>query len=354
MIPFITSLLAIASPTFQEETITAYIISWVKKELPLFDIKEINNNLIISPKEKSTKPHISFVGHSDVIPIHFEPFLDGDMLYGSGASDMKSAVGVFLWFLKEHAEALLENYSISIIIYAREEGTPLHQNGLNELIQHEREFVESIDLAVVGEPTDNTIQLGCVGSIHATVRIDGVACHSARPWNGESALYKAIPFITYFSQLQPVKHSIFEVGFFDVISITESESEKGKTSIPGTWNCNLNYRYSPNRTLDDAKEELMLHCLNAGVTRDHVTIIDGVYAGSVIDTPLFASILEKIPCEKQAKQAWTDVAQLTELGVPAFNFGPGLTSQAHKKDEYILCSDIETYYSILETVFLGK
>jgi succinyl-diaminopimelate desuccinylase len=49
----------------------------------------------------------------------------------------------------------------------------------------------------------------------------------------------------------------------------------------------------------------------------------------------------------EAKQAWTDVAQLNGIDIPAFNFGPGLTQQAHKANEYISLRDVVDYYKIL-------
>jgi len=353
MIPFIKDVLSIESMTYKEQEIVSFFESWVSKELPGFLCENINDTLVITPKESNDKPHIAFIGHSDVVPSFFTPYIEDGRLYGPGASDMKSAVAIFLWFFKTYADQLLDRYTISLVIYAREEGTPLHENGLYDVIQEKPEYIKSIDLAVIGEPTDNTIQLGCVGSIHASVTFHGVACHSARPWNGENALYKALSFIQYFEKLKPVKHEIFGVDFYDVLSITESQSEPGRTSIPGYWTANLNYRYAPNRELEDAKRELLAHISNAGGKDAEVQITDAVFAGSVIETELFHSIVKRIPCEKVAKQAWTDVAQLTKMGVPAFNFGPGLTSQAHKRDEYITLNYIESYYKILESVFLN-
>jgi len=44
----------------------------------------------------------------------------------------------------------------------------------------------------------------------------------------------------------------------------------------------------------------------------------------------------------EAKQAWTDVARFSEVGVPALNYGPGLTSQAHQAGEHVPIANLVT------------
>ena len=52
--------------------------------------------------------------------------------------------------------------------------------------------------------------------------------------------------------------------------------------------------------------------------------------------------------ETVAKQAWTDVGRLSNLGLDAVNFGPGLTAQAHQQGEYASRRLLEEARQLLE------
>lgn len=350
---WLEALLHLQSPTYHEAQFHAWLREEVTRIAPQANLLEVQDSLIVRLPWQADKPHVALVGHSDVVPTWFTPYVHGQRMYGAGASDMKGALAAFFWLLERHGMALTQRYNLSWIVYAREEMTPLQENGLFSLIQHFPEYFNTLDLAVVGEPTDNTIQIGCVGSIHMCVTVLGQACHSARPWNGCNALYRALPLIQTLAAWQPRRQTIFGVDFYDVIQITESQSEPGRTSLPGWWKANVNYRFAPIHSQAVAEAELRQILLSAGITDIGLELVDAVDAGRVLDTPLFRDVIAQLQKPIQAKQAWTDVAQLTARGIPAFNYGPGLTAQAHQREEYLDLTLLEDYIASLERLLLA-
>ena len=53
------------------------------------------------------------------------------------------------------------------------------------------------------------------------------------------------------------------------------------------------------------------------------------------------------------KQGWTDVARFTALGVPAFNYGPGIPDLCHRADEYCPIANLGGAYENL-AAFLDR
>jgi succinyl-diaminopimelate desuccinylase len=83
-----------------------------------------------------------------------------------------------------------------------------------------------------------------------------------------------------------------------------------------------------------------------------VEVIDRAPSGAVyLDHPLVEPWRRRIGIDIACKQAWTDVARLTERGIPAVNFGPGETAQAHQAGEWCSIESLEYAYGALKEFF---
>ncbi len=340
-------LLNIPSPSFHEKQIYNHIKQQIQDSQQNIVLLSKGHSLIampnIYPSARKTRKHIVLVGHTDVVPKHFKAYQDKDRIHGAGASDMQASLSVFLYLLKEKLALVSEHYRLSFIFYSAEETANIEDNGLYQLIKVFPNFFKTIDLALVAEPTDNKIQLGCMGSLHAKIVFQGKPAHSARPWHGQNALYKALPFIQNMSLVKPEKYSYKNLSFYDVMSITESSSSSGKTTVPQTWSANVNFRFAPHYSRYQAEKAFLKKLEACGAAPENIEITSFSPAGKIIESPLLRQFLTTLDIPQEAKQAWTDIAQFSALGLPSFNYGPGIVAQCHTENEYAKLSDIMLY-----------
>ncbi len=346
-------LCAIPSETGHEQAIADFIEARCRVAAGDAAVRRIGDSVICNPvgplpDSGGGLPVIGLIGHVDTVKCAQDQPLEirNGRVYGCGATDMKAGVATMLALLERWLE--LTRARPVWIFYHGEEG-PDEENGLEPVL--ESGVLPPLDFAFVLEPTDGALQLGCMGTLHARVTVRGRRAHSARPWQGENAIYRAIPLLERLAALDRREVRFGELEFYEVTVATQANTENSKNVVPDALVLNVNYRFAPGRSIAQAEAEVRRVVEGAG---GEVEITDAAPAGEVyLEHPLIEPWrrVERLPI--QPKQAWTDVARLTSRGIPAVNFGPGETAQAHQARESCTIQSLVHTYEALWRFFTG-
>jgi succinyl-diaminopimelate desuccinylase len=117
--------------------------------------------------------------------------------------------------------------------------------------------------------------------------------------------------------------------------------------IPGECVVTVNYRFAPDRTVDDAAAYLtdFFAPFDVALVDQAPAARPGLDAAPAQE---FAEVVARHGGgEPVAKVGWTDVAQFAELGIPAVNCGPGDPGLAHSDHEWCPLAQIDAYAEIL-------
>ncbi len=344
------ALTRIPSPIGEEAELCHHVAARLTRSLGADAISRFHDSLIVHATQRPNAPRIALVGHLDTVRTQHDgpPRVEGNRLYGAGAADMKSGLAVMIELVERLDLAVLP-CDLTLIFYEREEG-PFDENRLGPILDSYPDLHE-LDLAICLEPSDNEIQLGAMGTIHATCTFLGRTAHSARPWQGDNALYKAAHFLRRLEQCEPHDVALDGHLFREVMTPTVLEGGGPRNVIPGRAKLNVNYRFAPGRT----PEQALLELREFAGDECEVEATDLSPAGRPHADNLYVQYLAACGVSGvRSKQAWTDVARFDAIGVPGVNLGPGTGAQAHQPNEYTELDLLADGYAIFERFFTEK
>src|SRR6266516_8026594 len=180
----------------------AEAMAYVRSELPLERVRSSDDVLFATSKRESGRPLVLLAGHVDTVPAqdNLPGRIEDGAVVGLGASDMKGGLAVMIELGRWAAETELA-HDLGLLFFPREELGPA-ANPLPEVFER-APLIDEAELVVCLEPTDNTLQLGCLGNLTARVVFEGRAAHSARPWLGVNAIALALEGLRGVLELEP-------------------------------------------------------------------------------------------------------------------------------------------------------
>ena len=340
--------MAVPSPSRGEGPL-ADVVEDALRASPWLDLERIGDN-VVARTDGGHGQRLVLAGHLDTVPANGneEPRLEGDTLWGLGASDMKGGLAVMLELAATVREPAVE---VTWCFYAREE-IGRADSGLVELWQTRPELLAG-DAAILGEPTGALVEAGCQGTMRVRITLRGVRAHTARPFTGRNAIHRVAPLLQRVADWPGREVVLDGCTYAEQLQAVAVEGGVAANVVPDQARVTLNHRYAPDRGAKEAGAFLLelLHGTWHPDDGDTWEVLDtGDGAPPSLGHPLLHALVEKSGAAPKAKVGWTDVASFWEHGVPAANFGPGDPLLAHHPDERVSAAQLEQAHRVLHAL----
>jgi succinyl-diaminopimelate desuccinylase len=288
-----------------------------------------DGDAVVARTDLGRAERVVLAGHLDTVPVadNLPSRLDADgLLWGCGTSDMKAGVAVQLRLAATLPEP---NRDLTFVFYDAEE-IAAEFNGLGRLVEHHPQWLAG-DFAVLLEPTGGRVDGGCQGTLRVRVETTGRRAHSARSWLGDNAIHKAAPILARLAAYQPRRVEIDGLVYPEGLNAVLIEGGHAGNVIPDSCAVTVNYRFAPNQSEAEALDRV--RDVFDGFTVVLTDSAPGALPG--LSHPAAAAFVAAIGTPPAAKEAWTDVARFSALGIPAVNYGPGDPTLAHTREENV-------------------
>ena len=212
-------------------------------------------NLFARWGERGAQKSFGFNGHTDVVPPGDEaawrhgPFsgtIEDGMLWGRGASDMKSGVAAFAAAAVDFVHKNPPDGAIILAITGDEEGDAV--DGTSALLDWMNAEGEAMSACLVGEPTcpsemGEMMKIGRRGSMNARFRVTGIQGHSAYPHRAKNPLPAMARLMDRLAS-----HTLDEgTDHFDASTLAVVTIDTGNPAtnvIPATCSGTINIRFN--------------------------------------------------------------------------------------------------------------
>lgn len=207
-------------------------------------------------------PLLVFAGHTDVVPTGplehwqsdpFTPTVRDGVLYGRGASDMKSSLAAFVTAIESFVAAHPDHAgSIAVLFTSDEEGPAI--DGTVRVVEALEARGEKLDYCIVGEPTSvarlgDTIKNGRRGSLSGHLVVKGVQGHVAYPHLARNPVHEIAAGLAELAGVEWDRgNEYFPPTTWQVSNFNAGTG--ANNVIPGEAQVKFNFRFSTASTLE--------------------------------------------------------------------------------------------------------
>lgn len=311
-------------------------------------------------------PLFVFAGHTDVVPTGereewthdpFAPTIDGDLLYGRGAADMKGSIAAMLAAVEDFVAAHPDHDgSIGFLITADEEGPSV--NGTVKVVEYLQGRDEAIDYCLVGEPSStntvgDVIKNGRRGSLGAVLTVKGIQGHVAYPHLARNPVHQATPALAELAAEEwDQGNDFFPATSFQISNI---QAGTGATNvIPGHCRVLFNFRFSTELTEAILRQRTEAILDKHGLDYDLQWTLSGqpflTDRGALVDATV-AAIRQETGRDAELSTAGgtSDGRFIAPTGAQVVELGP-VNATIHKVDEHTSISELDILTGIYRQV----
>jgi acetylornithine deacetylase/succinyl-diaminopimelate desuccinylase-like protein len=286
-------------------------------------------------------------------PLHAS--LEGDRLYGLGASDDKGSAASILHVLAKlnacrfrKLEVLFSNYEDNSTVFEGETwlGTPYF------LRHHRLESRSGVNVEGTVEKGRLMVSLGCGGRVGFKVTTVGKEAHSSDPRKGRNAIYDMIKVVEALRKLPPVRMTLNGHEAYTELNVSMIQGGIAINIVPGECEITCERRVLPSEDWAEVKRqvegalaavkdvEFRVSYMNAQksylIPRDHPAV--------TLATDSIQQLLGYSP-EFKVESGRTDSTYFNEAGIKTVIIGPG--EVAHIADEYINLKRLDEFTQVL-------
>lgn len=321
------------------------------------------------------KKVVYFHGHYDVVPAHdqsqFRPRIEDGKLYGRGSSDMKAGLAAMVYAVKaiKAAGVRLDGRVALTMVPDEETGGWWGSRYLSASGMLGTDGIAMF----TPEPTGGVIWNASRGAITLEISVVGKPAHVVTHYEGSNAFEHMLQVANQLLELrdevagrktgfniQPeaARNSILMLG-------GRCEGGTNFNVVPGRCSFTLERRFNPEESLEEERERILALVDQGraeGVDFKIEVIQEGSSSSSAEDDPVGQALAVAVGAVTGRRPPFELCPGLLEtryysnMGIPAYGYGPGLLSVSHGADEYVVLDNIETCaaaYAVAAVWLLG-